>query len=210
MESLSSKLLQSAVDEFSRLPGIGRKTSLRLVLHLLKQPKEQVENFTGAISSLRSHVQYCKLCFNISDSELCPICSSPVRDHTMICVVEDLRDIIAIENTSQYKGLYHVTGGIISPMNGIGPDDLTISPLIDRVSEGKIKEIILALPTTMEGDTTAFFIYRKLQQYPVQLSAIARGIAVGDELEYADEITLGRSIINRVPYQTSLPSGSKT
>ncbi|MFW5706319.1 MAG: recombination mediator RecR [Bacteroidota bacterium] len=203
MENFSSKLLQAAVDEFSKLPGIGRKTSLRLVLHLLRQNAGEVEAFASALTELRNHVVYCKRCHNISDQEFCEICSSSRRDNTTICVVEDLRDVIAIENTGQYHGLYHVLGGVISPMDGIGPDDLHIDSLITRVQKEKTREIILALSTTMEGDTTNFYIYRKLQETEVKLSAIARGISIGDELEYADEVTLGRSILNRTPYQVS-------
>lgn len=206
MENFSSKLLQTAVEEFSKLPGIGRKTSLRLVLHLLRQDKQDVDFFTQAISRLREEVVYCKSCHNISDREICDICSSPRREKSLICVVEDLRDVIAIENTGQYHGLYHVLGGIISPMDGIGPDDLNIHTLIERVKRNEIKEVILALSTTMEGDTTNFYIYRKLQDQNIKISAIARGIAIGDELEYADEVTLGRSIMNRTPYQLNIPN----
>ncbi len=206
MENFSSKLLQTAVEEFSKLPGIGRKTSLRLVLHLLRQDKQDVEFFSQAISRLRKDVVYCKSCHNISDREICDICSSPRREKSLVCVVEDLRDVIAIENTGQYHGLYHVLGGIISPMDGIGPDDLNIQTLIERVKSNDIKEVILALSTTMEGDTTNFYIYRKLQDQNIKISAIARGIAIGDELEYADEVTLGRSIMNRTPYQLNIPN----
>jgi len=206
LENFSSKLLQAAVEEFSKLPGIGRKTSLRLVLHLLRQEKEDVSFFANAIERLREEVIYCKICHNISDKETCDICSSPRRDNSLICIVEDLRDVIAIENTGQYHGLYHVLGGIISPMNGIGPDDLQIDSLIKRVENSPVNEIILALSTTMEGDTTNFYIYRKLQDKKIKISAIARGIAIGDELEYADEVTLGRSIMNRTPYQLNIPS----
>jgi recombination protein RecR len=209
LENFSSKLLQAAVDEFSKLPGIGKKTALRLVLHLLKQEEADVESFANTIINLRSHVQYCKKCFNISDHNICEICASNKRDSSLICVVEDLRDVIAIENTSQYRGLYHVLGGIISPMDGIGPDDLTIDALIERVKNENINEIILALSTTMEGDTTNFYISRKLQDTQVKLSTIARGIAIGDELEYADEITLGRSILNRTPYQVNMYNNQK-
>lgn len=206
MENFSSKLLQTAVEEFSKLPGIGRKTSLRLVLHLLRQDKQDVDFFSQAISRLREEVVYCKSCHNISDREICDICSSSRREKSLICVVEDLRDVIAIENTGQYHGLYHVLGGIISPMDGIGPDDLNIQTLIERVKNNEIKEVILALSTTMEGDTTNFYIYRKLQDQNIKISAIARGIAIGDELEYADEVTLGRSIMNRTPYQLNIPN----
>lgn len=209
MENFSSKLLQRAVEEFSKLPGIGRKTALRLVLHLLRQEASDVDIFAEAISNLRNKVVYCKSCYNISDTELCDICSSTRRDTSMICVVEDLRDVIAIENTGQYHGLYHVLGGIISPINGIGPDDLHIEPLIQRVKSAHVQEVILALSTTMEGDTTNFYIYRKLEDLPVKLSAIARGIAIGDELEYADEVTLGRSILNRTPYQVQVVNAKR-
>lgn len=198
--------MQAAVEEFSKLPGIGRKTSLRLVLHLLRQEKEDVSFFANAIERLRKEVVYCKTCHNISDKEICDICSSPRRDKSLICVVEDLRDVIAIENTGQYHGLYHVLGGIISPMDGIGPDDLQIESLIKRINNSSVQEIILALSTTMEGDTTNFYIYRKLEDKKIKISAIARGIAIGDELEYADEVTLGRSIMNRTPYQLNIPN----
>lgn len=203
METFSSKLLQAAVEEFSRLPGIGRKTALRLVLHLLKQDQETVARFSDAMLRLRQEVVYCRQCHNISDQDLCEICRSPRRDDSLICVVEDLRDVIAIENTGQYHGMYHVLGGIISPMDGIGPGDLNIESLVERIAENKesMKEVILALSTTMEGDTTNFFLFRKIKPYNVKVSVIARGIAIGDELEYADEVTLGRSIINRTPYQ---------
>lgn len=209
MENYPSKLLQSAVDEFSKLPGIGKKTALRLVLHLLRQKEKEVETFAESLTNLASNVMYCSQCFNISDTPVCDICSSPKRDHSLICVVEDLRDVIAIENTAQYRGLYHVLGGLISPMDGIGPDDLHIEPLIARAANGEVSEVIFALSTTMEGDTTNFYIFRKLQPFNLKLSAIARGIGIGDELEYADEITLGRSIINRTPYQTTADSVRK-
>ncbi len=204
MENFSSKLLQTAVDEFAKLPGIGKKTSLRLVLHMLRQDEADVEQFAHAITHLRNSVIYCKRCFNISDHEICDICNSTSRDHSMVCVVEDLRDVIAIENTGQFRGLYHVLGGVISPMDGIGPGDLNIETLVQRVNKEEIREIILALSTSMEGETTSFYIYRQLQNSTVKLSAIARGIAIGDQLEYADEITLGRSIINRTPYLVSI------
>jgi recombination protein RecR len=209
LENFSSKLLQSAVDEFSKLPGIGKKTALRLVLHLLKQQESDVDAFSGAITDLRKNILYCQKCFNISDKHVCDICSSPHRDSRIICVVEDLRDVIAIENTGQYRGLYHVLGGLISPMDGIGPDDLQIESLVSRVRNEMVNEIILALSTTMEGETTNFYIFRKLQNHEVKLSTIARGIAMGDELEYADEITLGRSILHRTPYQVNLSNSQK-
>lgn len=192
-----SQLLEHAVSEFSRLPGIGRKTSLRLMLHLLRQEEGIVDNLTTAVSRLRHEVQYCQVCHNISDTDVCPICSNPQRDKSTICVVENIQDVMAVERTSQYNGLYHVLGGIISPMDGIGPSDLQIDSLIERVREGGISEVIFALASTMEGDTTNFYISRKLQPLGVKLSVIARGISVGDELEYTDEVTLGRSILNR-------------
>lgn len=192
-----SKLLEKAVGEFSKLPGIGRKTALRLVLNMLRRSEEEVEEFAGAVSRLRKDVKYCRVCHNISDTEVCPICSDPRRDASTICVVENIRDVMAVENTQQYGGLYHVLGGIISPMDGIGPADIEIDSLVKRVAEGGVREVILALSSTMEGDTTNFYISRKLAPYDVELSVIARGISVGDELEYTDEVTLGRAIINR-------------
>lgn len=192
-----SQLLEKAVTEFSKLPGIGRKTALRLVLHLLRQSVDDVEGFTGALSSLRKDVKYCQVCHNISDTDICPICSNPHRDKATICVVENIRDVMAVENTQQFHGLYHVLGGIISPMDGIGPNDIEVDSLVRRVAEGGVKEVILALSSTMEGDTTNYYISRKLSDYDVALSVIARGISVGDELEYTDEVTLGRAILNR-------------
>lgn len=189
--------MERAVGEFSRLPGIGRKTALRLVLHLLRQEPEASESFASAIVRLRNEVRYCKVCHNISDAEVCPICSSPKRDATTICVVENIQDVMAVERTGQYFGLYHVLGGVISPMDGIGPSDLEIDSLVERVRQGGVGEVIFALASTMEGDTTNFYITRKLQPLGVKLSVIARGISVGDELEYTDEVTLGRSILNR-------------
>jgi recombination protein RecR len=200
----SSKLLQNAVHEMSQLPGIGKRTALRLVLHLLKQPEERTEHLSNALVKLKSEVNFCKKCHNISDTELCEICVSTKRDGSVVCVVEDIRDVMAIENTSQYNGLYHVLGGKISPMEGVGPQDLNIASLVQRVKEGTIKELIFALSSTMEGDTTNFYIYRQLEGTEVATSTIARGISVGDELEYADEITLGRSILNRVPFESSI------
>ncbi|MBT8195404.1 MAG: recombination protein RecR [Bacteroidia bacterium] len=208
MERLPSALLENAVKEFSKLPGIGRKTALRLVLHLLHRPITEVSTFGEAVIKLRKEINYCKICNNICESEVCEICTAPKRDKSTICVVEDLRDIIAIEHTEQYKGLYHVLGGIINPIEGIGPDQLNISALIERVKTGEVKEIIMALRTTMEGDTTVFFIFKKLQAYSVKFSTIARGVAVGGELEYADEVTLGRAIVNRTNYENSLASQS--
>lgn len=200
----SSKLLERAVNEMSQLPGIGKRTALRLVLHMLKQPKEQTTALAEAMQTMRNDVEFCKSCHNISDVEVCEICANPNRDHTLVCVVEDIRDVMAIENTSSFKGLYHVLGGKISPMDGIGPHDLNINSLVNKVKEGKIKELIFALSSTMEGDTTNFYIFKQIQEFNVFTSTIARGISVGDELEYADEITLGRSIVNRVPFESSL------
>ncbi len=202
MNTYSSKLLEDAVNELSRLPGIGRKSALRLALHLLKQDNAQVERFGNSIIKMRNEIIYCNRCHNISDSETCEICASPKRDQNTICVVEDIRDVMAIENTSQYLGLYHVLGGIISPMDGIGPHDLNISSLVERVRNGNIKEVVMALSTTIEGDTTNFYIYKQLKNFNIEITTIARGISIGDELEYADEVTLGRSIINRTPYQS--------
>ena len=192
-----SKLLEKAVGEFSKLPGMGRKTALRLVLNMLRRSEEEVEEFAGAVSRLRKDVKYCRVCHNISDTDVCPICSDTRRDASTICVVENIRDVMAVENTQQYSGLYHVLGGIISPMDGIGPSDIEIDSLVKRVADGGVREVILALSSTMEGDTTNFYISRKLAPYDVELSVIARGISVGDELEYTDEVTLGRAIINR-------------
>ena len=192
-----SKLLEKAVGEFSKLPGIGRKIALRLVLNMLRRSEEEVEEFAGAVSRLRKDVKYCRVCHNISDTDVCPICSDTRRDASTICVVENIRDVMAVENTQQYSGLYHVLGGIISPMDGIGPSDIEIDSLVKRVADGGVREVILALSSTMEGDTTNFYISRKLAPYDVELSVIARGISVGDELEYTDEVTLGRAIINR-------------
>ena len=200
----SSKLLENAVYEISQLPGIGKRTALRLVLHLLKQPSKQTEGLSNALVALRNNVKFCSSCHNISDVELCEICASPKRDESIVCVVEDIRDVMAIENTGQFKGLYHVLGGKISPMEGIGPQDLKIESLIYKAKKGTIKELIFALSSTMEGDTTNFYIYRQLDGLDLSTSTIARGIAVGDELEYADEVTLGRSILNRIPFEGSL------
>ena len=196
-----SQLLEKAVEEFAKLPGIGRKTALRLVLYLLRQETADVEQFADAVKEMKHGIKHCKVCHNISDNDVCPICSSQQRDNSTICVVENVRDVMAIENTAQFNGLYHVLGGIISPMDGIGPSDLEINSLVSRVAAGGVKEVILALSPTMEGDTTNFYIFRKLADYDVKLSVIARGISVGDELEYADEVTLGRSILNRTPFK---------
>ena len=197
MQSYPSQLLEKAVAEFSKLPGVGRKTALRLVLHLLRQPCDEVEEFAEAIARVRKDIRHCSVCHNISDTEVCPICSDPRRDKSVICVVENIQDVMAVENTQQFHGLYHVLGGIISPMDGIGPSDIEIDSLVERVSQGGVEEVILALASTMEGDTTNFYIQRKLQPLGVRISVIARGISVGDELEYTDEVTLGRAILNR-------------
>ena len=202
MQQYPSQLLEKAVQQFSKLPGIGRKTALRLVLHLLRQEEDDVTQLAEAISKMRKEVKRCKVCHNISDSDVCPICSNPRRDGSIICVVENIQDVMAIENTQQFNGLYHVLGGVISPMDGIGPADLEIDSLVERVSEGNVKEVILALSSTMEGDTTNFYIFRKLAPFgDVKISIIARGISVGDELEYMDEVTLGRSILNRTLFE---------
>ncbi len=199
-----SRLIEHAVNEFAKLPGVGRKTALRFVLHLLKQDETEVAGFSDAIVKLKRDLRYCKNCHNISDSGLCNICSSSKRDHSMVCVVEDIRDVMAIENTQQYNGIYHILGGIISPMDGIGPNELNIETLVDKVRQNEIKEVIMALSTTMEGDTTNYYIYKKLSAHAVTISTIARGISIGDELEFADEVTLGRSIINRTLYEKNL------
>ena len=197
-----SELLEKAVQEFSKLPGIGRKTALRLVLNLLRREEDEVLQFTETIARMRQEVKHCRICHNISDSDVCPICSDPRRDTATICAVENIQDVMAVENTQQFQGLYHVLGGVISPMDGIGPGDLEIDSLVERVREGGVKEVILALSSTMEGDTTNFYIFRKLAPFTeVKLTIIARGISVGDELEYTDEVTLGRSILNRTPFE---------
>jgi len=200
MQQYPSQLLERAVESFSQLPGVGRKTALRLVLHLLRQSTEDVDSFADAITRVKHDVKYCKVCHNISDTDVCSICSDPRRDASVVCVVENIQDVMAIENTQQFHGLYHVLGGIISPMDGIGPNDLEIESLVKRVEEGEVKEIILALASTMEGDTTNLYISSKLKDKQVKLSVIARDISVGDELEYTDEVTLGRSILNRTPF----------
>lgn len=204
--NFSSKILEEAVNQVSQLPGIGKRTALRLVLHLMRQPEEQTDLLTAALTQLRHELKFCKTCHNVSDVDTCEICANPGRSEHIICVVEDIRDVMAIENTSQYNGMYHVLGGKISPMDGIGPQDLKIESLIKRVKEDGVKEIIFALSPTMEGDTTNFYIYRQLEGLGIDTSTIARGIAVGDELEFADEVTLGRSILHRVPYENSLKS----
>lgn len=202
--NFSSKLLENAVEEFGRLPGIGKKTALRLVLHLLKQPDGEVQRFVQSLTTLKEQIQNCRECYNISDEAVCEICQSVKRDKTTICVVEDTRDVMAIENTNQYQGVYHVLGGLISPMEGVGPSDLKIEGLLERIRRGDVKEVILALSATMEGDTTIFYLYRKLKEFDIQITTIARGIAFGGELEYVDEITLGRSILTRVPYERNV------
>jgi len=203
--SYSSKHIEQAVHEISKLPGIGQKTALRLALYLLKRPEDEAIALADALIKLRTKTGFCSRCHNISDTEICSICANPKRQEGLICVVEDIRDVMAIENTGNFNGLYHVLGGLISPLDGIGPSELTIANLLKRVSEGNVDEVILALNTTMEGDTTNFYLYRKLKDLPITISTIARGIAVGDELEYTDEVTLGRSIAQRIPYEQSLP-----
>ena len=199
MEQYPSVLLERAVGEFSKLPGIGRKTALRLILHLLRQSESSVDGFADAVLHVRKDIKYCRVCHNISDTEVCPICSDARRDAATVCVVENIQDVMAVENTQTYHGLYHVLGGIISPMDGVGPADLEINSLVERVAKGDIREVILALSSTMEGDTPNFYISRLLKPYHVEVSVIARGISVGNELEYTDEVTLGRSIVNRTP-----------
>ncbi|THF50541.1 recombination protein RecR [Flavobacterium supellecticarium] len=200
----SSKLLEKAVNEMAQLPGIGKRTALRLVLHLLKQPKEQTQLLASALTQLREDIRFCSRCHNISDEEICYICSNPAREQSVVCVVEDIRDVMALENTGLYKGLYHVLGGKISPIDGVGPSQLNIPSLVEKVKSGAVKEIIFALSSTMEGDTTNFYIYRQIKDSDVIVSAIARGIAIGDELEYADEVTLGRSILHRIPFENAI------
>ena len=204
MNAYPSKLVERAVEQLSTLPGVGRKTALRLALHLLSRPPIDTHTFADALVDMRDGIVYCLQCYNISDTELCPICSSPQRDSSTVCVVQHVGDVMAIENTGQYRGVYHVLGGVISPIDGIGPDDLKIPELIERVRSGSVREVILALGTTMEGDTTNFFIYRSLAGLDVRLSVIARGVAIGDEIEYADEVTLGRSILTRTDFDQSL------
>jgi len=199
-----SLLLENAVNELSTLPGVGRKTALRLALYMLRQDVGSVERFASSLVDLRKDVKYCKVCHNICDDEMCSICSDSNRDHSIVCVVENIREVMAIENTGQFRGIYHVLGGIISPIDGIGPADLQIDSLVNRVAEGSIKEVVLALSTTMEGDTTNFFIHRKLMPYEIKVSVIARGVSIGDEIEYADEVTLGRSILNRTSFNDSI------
>lgn len=201
---LSSKKLEKAVNEMAQLPGIGKRTALRLVLHLLKQPKEQTHSLAEALQNMREEIKFCNNCNTLSDNDICEICANHKRDKSIICVVEDIRDVMAIENTGLYKGLYHVLGGRISPIDGIGPSQLSITPIVDKVKVGEVKEIIFALSSTMEGDTTNFYIYKQIQDYGINVSTIARGIAIGDELEYTDEITLGRSLLHRIPFEVSI------
>jgi len=201
IDNFPSKLLENAVNEFSKLPGIGKKTALRLVLHLLKKETEEVLRFSRALTQLREEVKHCRICRNISDYDTCNICSNPARDHRMVCVVENIRDVMSVENTQQYRGVYHVLGGIISPMDGIGPADLEIDSLLARVEKGETDEVIFALSTTMEGDSTNFYIFKKLKDFPVKITTLARGVSIGDEIEYTDEITLGRSIVNRMLFE---------
>lgn len=196
----TSSLLEEAVTELSRLPGVGRKTALRLALHLLRREERETDNLSRALSRLRHEVRYCRQCHNISETELCPVCSSPLRDSRIVCVVENVKDVMSIENTSSFNGVYHVLGGLISPVDGIGPDSLEIASLVERVAAGGVDEIILALSATMEGDTTNYYIYRRLASLPVRITQLARGVSVGNEIEYTDEITLGRSLINRIPF----------
>lgn len=204
IDRFPSRLLENAVNEFAKLPGIGRKSALRLVLHLLKQDAQEVEIFANSLIQLRTEIKHCRVCHNISDTEICNICSNPTRNNSLVCVVENIKDVMAIENTHQFNGLYHVLGGIISPMDGIGPSDLEVESLVKRVNDGGIEEIILALSTTMEGDTTNFYIFKKLKNLPVKISTLARGVSIGDELEYTDEVTLGRSIVNRMNFEDSI------
>ncbi|MCX6258402.1 MAG: recombination mediator RecR [Bacteroidia bacterium] len=206
IDGFPSRLLENAVTEFAKLPGIGKKTALRLVLHLLKQNSEEVEQFGNSVIRLKQEIKHCQICNNISDDEICRICSDDRRDSSLVCVVENVKDIMAIESTRQYTGVYHVLGGIISPMDGIGPGDLNIEPLEQKLAGNRVKEIIFALSTTMEGDTTNFYLFRKFSRFDVRISAIARGVSIGDELEYTDEVTLGNSIMNRVPYEKTISS----
>ena len=199
-----SKILENAVNEVAQLPGIGKRSALRLVLHLLNRPKEQTQYLTEALNKMRNDIKFCKNCHNISDTEICEICANPKRNPHIICVVEDVRDVMAIENTAQFKGIYHVLGGKISPIEGIGPHHLNIESLVDKVKNNDVSEVIFALSSTMEGDTTNFYIFKQIEKFAIKISTIARGIAVGDEIEYADEITLGRSILNRIPFENSL------
>jgi recombination protein RecR len=201
--NFSSSALDQLVNQFAQLPGIGKRSALRFALFMLRQPKEEVLSFANALSDIIEGVKYCKNCHNISDSDICNICNNPKRDHQMVCIVQDIRDVIAIENTMQFNGVYHVLGGLISPLDGIGPENLTVNDLVERIKEQDVKEIILALNSNIEGDTTNFYIARQIKNFELKVSTIARGLAVGDELEYADEITLGRSLMNRIPFQVN-------
>ena len=204
IDNYPSKLLENAVNEFAKLPGIGKKTALRLVLFLLKKDISEVQRFSRSLTQLREEVKHCHICRNISDSDICNICSNPSRDHRLVCVVENIRDVMSIENTQQYRGVYHVLGGIISPMDGIGPADLEIDSLLKRVEKGETDEVIFALSTTMEGDSTNFYIFKKINGYNVKITTLARGVSIGDEIEYTDEVTLGRSIVNRMLFENFL------
>lgn len=204
ISNFPSKLLENTVDEFLRLPGIGKKSALRLVLHLLRQPTDDVNRFAQSIISLKRDIKYCRECNSLSDTDICSICSSPKRNSSILCIVENIRDVMSIESTSQYNGLYYVLGGLISPMDGVGPADLNIEGLLNKISAGTVKEVVMALSATMEGDTTNFYIYKKLKPFGVDVTAIARGVAFGDDLEYADEITLGRAIVNRVKFESTV------
>lgn len=212
MSSLPSRILDEAVQEFSRLPGIGKRSALRLVLHLLKAPAGDSKRLGSVLTRLRDEIRYCSICNNISEAEVCLICSNPRRERSVVCIVEDIRDVIAIENTGQYQGRYHILGGIISPIDGIGPQDLSIEPLLERLGTGEVREVIMALGTTLEGDTTTFYLYKRMQalgRSDLKCTTIARGISVGDELEYADEVTLGRSILQRIPYEQAVARPSE-
>jgi len=202
-QTYPSKLLERAVEELAKLPGIGNRTALRLALHLLRQPQPDVEQFLTAIGEMKNNIRFCSVCHNISDTDICSICSSPSRDKSTICVVETIKDVMSIENTMQYKGVYHVLGGVINPMEGIGPNDLTINSLIDRLSSNEVNEVIMALSATTEGDTTNFYIYKKIKHFPIVVTTLARGVAFGNELEYTDEITLGRALLNRIKFDNS-------
>ncbi|HOP02945.1 MAG TPA: recombination mediator RecR [Tenuifilaceae bacterium] len=204
ISSFPSKLLENAVDEFSRLPGIGKKTALRLVLHILRQPNDDVSRFAQSLVSLKNDIKYCRECNSLSDTDICSICSSPKRNSSILCIVENIRDVMSIESTSQYNGLYYVLGGLISPMDGVGPADLNIDGLVNKIASGTVKEVVMALSATMEGDTTNFYIYKKIKPFDVEVTAIARGVAFGDDLEYADEVTLGRAIVNRVKFENTI------
>jgi recombination protein RecR len=204
IDNFPSKLLENAVNEFAKLPGIGKKTALRLVLHLLKKDIAEVQRFSKSLTQLREEVKHCRICRNISDVDICNICSNASRDHRLVCVVENIRDVMSIENTQQYRGVYHVLGGIISPMDGIGPADLEIDSLLRRVENGEIDEVIFALSTTMEGDSTNFYIFKKIKASNVKITTLARGVSIGDEIEYTDEVTLGRSIVNRMLFENFL------